>query len=36
MIKSIAVHRLQAGEDLVADTDTIVDFVLDGVRSAPR
>lgn len=36
MIKSIAVHRIQAGGELVADTDAIVDLVLDGVRSAPR
>jgi AcrR family transcriptional regulator len=35
-IKSIAVHRVQAGGDLVADTDAIVDFVLDGARSAQR
>jgi AcrR family transcriptional regulator len=36
MIKSIAVHRIQAGADLVGDTDAIVDLVLDGARSAPR
>lgn len=34
MIKSIAVHRLQGGEDLVSASDAIVDFVLDGARSA--
>jgi AcrR family transcriptional regulator len=34
MIKSIAVHRIQAGEDLAGDSDAIVDFVLDGARSA--
>jgi AcrR family transcriptional regulator len=36
MIKSIAVHRIQAGGDLVGDTDAIVDLVLDGARSTPR
>jgi AcrR family transcriptional regulator len=35
-LKSIAVHRIQAGGELVADTDAIVDFVLDGVRSPAR
>jgi AcrR family transcriptional regulator len=36
MIKSIAVHRITAGDDLVGDTDAIVDLVLDGARSTPR
>ncbi|HMG53778.1 MAG TPA: TetR/AcrR family transcriptional regulator [Kofleriaceae bacterium] len=34
MIKSIAVHRIQAGGELIGDADAIVDFVLDGARSA--
>ena len=34
MIKSIAVHRIQAGGELVRDADAIVDFVLDGARHA--
>lgn len=33
MIKSIAVHRIQAGEDLLADSDAIVDFLLGGARA---
>jgi len=33
MIKSIAVHRIQAGGELIGDADAIVDFVLDGARS---
>lgn len=36
MIKSIAVHRIQAGEDLVGDSDAIVGLVLDGARSTSR
>jgi AcrR family transcriptional regulator len=36
MIKSIAVHRIHNGAELVADADPIVDLVLDGARSAPR
>ena len=35
MIKSIAVHRIQAGGELIGDADAIVDLVLDGARSAP-
>jgi AcrR family transcriptional regulator len=33
-IKAIAVHRLQAGGELAADADAIVDILLTGVRSA--
>lgn len=36
LIKSIAVHRIQAGGELVGDADAIVDLVLDGVRSTSR
>jgi AcrR family transcriptional regulator len=36
MIKSIAVHRIHGGGEMVADSDAIVDLVLDGARSAPR
>lgn len=36
MIKSIAVHRIQAGGELLGDTDAIVDIVLDGARRVPR
>jgi AcrR family transcriptional regulator len=36
LIKSIAVHRIQAGGELVGDADAIIDLVLDGVRSASR
>jgi AcrR family transcriptional regulator len=32
MIKSLAVHRVRAGGELVGDADGIVDLVLDGVR----
>ena len=35
MIKTVAVHRIQAGGELVGDADAIVTLVLDGVRSAP-
>jgi AcrR family transcriptional regulator len=36
MIKSIGVHRIQAGDELVGDADAIVALVLDGIRSVPR
>lgn len=36
MIKSIAVHRIHSGGELVGDADALVDLVLDGARSAPR
>jgi AcrR family transcriptional regulator len=32
MIKSIAVHRIQAGGELAGDADAIVEILLDGVR----
>lgn len=35
-IKSITVHRIQTAGALVADTDALVDIVLDGARSVPR
>lgn len=35
-IKAIAVHRLQAGGELVGDADAIVEILLEGVRSASR
>jgi AcrR family transcriptional regulator len=35
MIKSIAVHRIQAGGELAGDVDALVALVLDGVRGAP-
>jgi AcrR family transcriptional regulator len=35
-IKSIAVHRLQTGGELVGDADAIVGILLDGVRSVAR
>jgi AcrR family transcriptional regulator len=34
MIKSIAVHRIQAGGELAGDADAIVEILLDGVRRA--
>jgi len=35
-IKSVAVHRLQTGGDLIGDADSIVEVLLAGVRGAPR
>jgi AcrR family transcriptional regulator len=35
-IKSIAVHRIQAGGALAADADAIVEILLDGARSVAR
>jgi TetR/AcrR family transcriptional regulator, repressor of fatR-cypB operon len=35
-IKSVGVHRIQAGGELVGDAGAIVDFVLDGARRAAR
>lgn len=34
MIKSIAVHRIQAGGEMVRDADAIVEILLDGARAA--
>lgn len=36
IIKSIAVHRIHDGGEMVGDADAIVDLVLDGARSASR
>jgi AcrR family transcriptional regulator len=36
IIKSIAVHRIHGGGEMVGDADAIVDLVLDGARSASR
>jgi AcrR family transcriptional regulator len=35
-IKSVMVHRIRAGGELVGDAGAIVDFVLDGARRAAR
>jgi AcrR family transcriptional regulator len=35
MIKSVAVHRVQAGGELLGDADTLIALVLHGVRSEP-
>lgn len=35
-IKAVVVQRIQAGAELVRDTDAIVDFVLGGARRAGR
>jgi len=36
ILKSIAVHRIHGGGEMVGDADAIVDLVLDGARSASR
>jgi AcrR family transcriptional regulator len=33
-LKSVAVHRIQAGGELASDADAIVEIMLDGTRSA--
>jgi AcrR family transcriptional regulator len=35
-IKSISVHRIQAGGELASDADAIVEILLDGARSVTR